>query len=539
MAGATYHVFIRNVGYQFVDVLNDWLSFRMVRKFNALGRFTLTVSADSPAASLLTETSGIVVVRRMVDDDSRTVIFSGSASKHVTTATTITLEGEDDMVVLAEALVRPVPSQNTGPFGDEFFIQSGQASAVLIELALTAVGNPSAPSNWEIPQLTANADPALGGTIYSQANLGDRVLDVMAALAVSPVAGGLGFSILQAVDYTANIELQIYAPRDRTAEVIFGTSVGTILDFEDTYERPQFNYFYVAGDGLGADRTIIEGGNAASIAEVGRRIPFFHEARGVTDATLLAQKLEELKEGAVSSRRMRVTPFQVQSLQYGEDWELGDLVTVVGGNGAARTAVIRELEIDLDPRRGVVLTPTIGDPGTTNDERVAQHIQSVQRRVSYLEANYRLPEAVLAQGAGVGSMRVTAAAVAASGWLLCQGQAISRTTYAALHAVIGDAFGAGNGTTTFNIPDGRGRFVMGSSGSYALGSSGGAASVDLGHDHNNSTGTSPQATNSTANTGAGSMNPTNHTHSIPSSLGTTSILPPYLVGNWEIYHGVL
>src|SRR5690606_41177131 len=42
---------------------------------------------------------------------------------------------------------------------------------------------------------------------------------------------------------------------------------------------------------------------------------------------------------------------------------------------------------------------------------------------------------------------------APDGFLLCQGQAISRTTYAELFAVIGTAFGDGDGSTTFNIPD--------------------------------------------------------------------------------------
>lgn len=40
-----------------------------------------------------------------------------------------------------------------------------------------------------------------------------------------------------------------------------------------------------------------------------------------------------------------------------------------------------------------------------------------------------------------------------SGWFLCQGQAVSRTTYAELFAVIGTSFGSGDGSTTFNLPD--------------------------------------------------------------------------------------
>lgn len=47
-------------------------------------------------------------------------------------------------------------------------------------------------------------------------------------------------------------------------------------------------------------------------------------------------------------------------------------------------------------------------------------------------------------------------------WLLCQGQAISRTTYAGLFAVIGTSYGTGDGSTTFNLPDLRGRVPIGS-----------------------------------------------------------------------------
>lgn len=49
----------------------------------------------------------------------------------------------------------------------------------------------------------------------------------------------------------------------------------------------------------------------------------------------------------------------------------------------------------------------------------------------------------------------------AAGWLLCFGQAVSRTTYATLFAAIGTTYGAGDGTTTFNVPDLRGRVGAG------------------------------------------------------------------------------
>lgn len=50
---------------------------------------------------------------------------------------------------------------------------------------------------------------------------------------------------------------------------------------------------------------------------------------------------------------------------------------------------------------------------------------------------------------------------APEGWMLCDGAAISRTTYAALFAVIGTTYGAGDGSSTFNLPDMRGRAGVG------------------------------------------------------------------------------
>lgn len=60
-----------------------------------------------------------------------------------------------------------------------------------------------------------------------------------------------------------------------------------------------------------------------------------------------------------------------------------------------------------------------------------------------------------------GDLKWSARPAAPAGWLLCDGAAISRTTYATLFAAIGTAFGAGDGSTTFNVPDLRGRAPIG------------------------------------------------------------------------------
>jgi hypothetical protein len=61
----------------------------------------------------------------------------------------------------------------------------------------------------------------------------------------------------------------------------------------------------------------------------------------------------------------------------------------------------------------------------------------------------------------IGAVTDFAGLTAPAGWLLCYGQAISRSTYAALFGVIGTNYGLGDGTTTFNVPDCRGRTTAG------------------------------------------------------------------------------
>lgn len=61
----------------------------------------------------------------------------------------------------------------------------------------------------------------------------------------------------------------------------------------------------------------------------------------------------------------------------------------------------------------------------------------------------------------VGAMMAFGGLVAPAGWLLCYGQPISRTIYAELFAVIGTAYGIGDGSSTFNAPDKRGRVSAG------------------------------------------------------------------------------
>ena len=88
--------------------------------------------------------------------------------------------------------------------------------------------------------------------------------------------------------------------------------------------------------------------------------------------------------------------------------------------------------------------------------------------------------------APVGCVQMYAGSSEPDGWLFCDGREVSRTTYAELFAVIGTTYGAGNGSTTFNLPDLRQRFPLGKASSgtgNVLGSTGGALTQTLTTSH--------------------------------------------------------
>ena len=80
-------------------------------------------------------------------------------------------------------------------------------------------------------------------------------------------------------------------------------------------------------------------------------------------------------------------------------------------------------------------------------------IDNQSRRIA-MEVNERTP---------VGMIMPFAGNTIPNGWLLCDGALVSRSTYASLYSVIGDTYGAGDGSTTFALPDLINKFVEGDS----------------------------------------------------------------------------
>ncbi|MCM0043402.1 MAG: tail fiber protein [Burkholderiaceae bacterium] len=169
---------------------------------------------------------------------------------------------------------------------------------------------------------------------------------------------------------------------------------------------------------------------------------------------------------------------------------------------------------------------------------------------------------VLANGAPTGGLMMWPTATAPLGWLLCNGSAVSRSTYAALFALLGTTFGAGDGATTFNLPNYADRMPIGAGTIAAVAATGGskdavvvshAHTVQNGGAHNHSTVygwhtdidyfgnnvtafTQPGMGVSGNNTYIVDSTGSAHAHTIDASgvSGTNANLPPYMGINFII-----
>lgn len=136
--------------------------------------------------------------------------------------------------------------------------------------------------------------------------------------------------------------------------------------------------------------------------------------------------------------------------------------------------------------------------------------------VALLVGGAATAQAQIVDGMPPGAIVVYAGAAEPPGWMFADGREVSRTLYPELFAAIGTMYGAGDGATTFNLPNLKSRFPLGKSDTGSTGTLGGSGGA-LDHTH-----TAPSHTHSLPN----HDHPISHTHSVPGhhhSRGTLSV----------------
>lgn len=194
----------------------------------------------------------------------------------------------------------------------------------------------------------------------------------------------------------------------------------------------------------------------------------------------------------VKTGTAQAVPVRPQLTRSESVWELGIADIFVAKNSGA-ISLARITDTRLQTERCGMMTPLIEVDTTTFynqlqaaiDERTAELEEQTQIAVDLAQSAIdgttagNLQNQITANKTPAGCVMPYAGSNTPNGWLPCDGSLVLREEYPALFSAIGTTYGAGDGSTTFALPNLQGRFPLGVSGSHALGSTGGAETVTL------------------------------------------------------------
>lgn len=442
----TYKAAIR--GYESAIVTRVW---------NGIGSMELTINSGIPNADLIAQ------------DDI--IWFDNDYHKaHIVETIEITQSGSNKTyliranhlnVLLRDFITIP-------PIDYDYDVVYGSREVIVRTWVDRNCINPVVTKRKQYP-LVLGALNSVGSTLTEQTrlkNLADEVARVL-------TTDDLGWCIELDIPNDQFV-FNVYDGVNRTAgqsvnsRILFGMRYGNVANYRKIIDKAGArNVAFVGGQGEGADRAIVEVDSAGT----DRRKEIFVDARDIElDADLPERGLQTLTE------TKEVDSYEFEALErqfvYERDYDLGDYVTVVMDKGDYQDLQIQRLE-EIYERGNIKVIPQFGKTEAT----LSSKINAMSSRIVQHET------AVVPGAVPPGCIILSGAADIPRGWLECDGQAVGRTAYPKLYAAIGITYGAGNGSTTFNLPNLKGRVPVGLDTGQAefndLGETGGAKTHTL------------------------------------------------------------
>lgn len=370
---ATWHLYVRDANLARQGEIDDYQRLEVTARYNAVGAWQLELDRRQRHAAALTEPGAGIVLTR---DDA--VVFSGPATQwqHTVGASQrLAVSGVDDMVWLRRRGAAPVPTAAAPPYSAQAYdVSTGTCSTVLRYYVNANLG-PSATSARRHLAVTIGADPAIGGTVTGRA----RWQPLLTLLQELATVGEVGFRLVQVDDA---LEFQVFGPVDRTASVRFGLDLGNLAGFEYEVTAPEATYVFVGGGGEGTARTIYERADPTQTIW-GRIEGEFIDRRDTSVSTELDQAAGEALTEHGAQTTLSISPVDTPALTYGEQYDLGDRVTVIIDDAEAVQDIVGQVVITLSAQDGHTVTPGIG---TAHDPlRLFEAFRDMRRRVTNLE----------------------------------------------------------------------------------------------------------------------------------------------------------
>jgi hypothetical protein len=293
----------------------------------------------------------------------------------------VTVSFSDDLARVAGYVTWPDPTLawSAQPATGTWQVTTTNAETIIRQVVDANCG-PSARAERRIPHLALAPVAGVGGTT----TLTTRFEGLLVAARRAALNGGqLGFRTRQVGD---QILFEVYAPADLTATARFSAGLGNLRSVQFKQSAPTVTHALVGG-GEDTTRVFVEVADADAASEWWRVEKFVDQSSTSDDTNgeLTAAGTEELAGGAAPVELATVT-VDTEDLKAGQDFGLGDRVTVELPTGLEVTDVVRSIHLQASPR-GEYVSSLIGSAEATSDPATVRLIRDLGRRLGRLEAS--------------------------------------------------------------------------------------------------------------------------------------------------------
>jgi len=378
-------VYVRDAGLHRLGQVADYTQLTVVPRYNAVGAYTLEVSADSDKAPLLVEGNGLII--RTASGDTvmsgpiRTVDWSRSASDGGSGK--LTVGGVDDTALLAQYTCWPTPTAAIGSQTAAVYKLSAVAAETGMRTLVNVNAGPGALASRKNPLLTLAADGARGGTITREVNQFDNLLTVLADIAG---AADLGFRVVQ---IGTGLQFQIYQPTVQTA-ARFSFALGNLTDASYSTTPPTCTRAIVVAGG-GSSPRVCKTYDRTDPLFPDLVIEQFVDQTSVDTASVdLTAQMDQAGAEALTSGAgqgsLSISPIDIPQLCYGRDYNVGDTVAA-DVRGDWYTDTVREVTLTSTASDATTVKATVGgdSTGTSTVARIYAYIAQVKKDVTRLK----------------------------------------------------------------------------------------------------------------------------------------------------------
>lgn len=315
---------IRNAAEQQVGQLVDWMEADVVPRWNGVGAFTLKAALNTDGARLFSE--GCSVYISLPDDQT----FTGQVTDIIKRRSpedaygTVEVSGVEDNAILGYRVCYPTPSAAiTAQTATATYNATGPAETVARNLARVNIG-PAALAGRLVPNLFFAPDQLRGPTTPVSLRY-DNLLEATQRI-LSPV--GLGFSV-KAEPSGGGYRYSISAARDLTNAFKFSEAFGNLNGWEYSRKSPGLTKAYVAGQGEGIARNMIQVLDASGLEALwGWSIEQFLDRRDTNVLVELQQAAAEAFAQQNNQYSLTIDPLDSDDFRFGVHYLLGDKVAV-------------------------------------------------------------------------------------------------------------------------------------------------------------------------------------------------------------------